>query len=767
MKDKIKNLILDRILWGDYVPLSPSELYFEISEDSFTEEEFWGVLYKMEENYDVALTKKGKVIRADSVGIFKGAFSASPRGDFGFVVTEKGDFFIPPKFTLGALNGDEVIIKKIEMSSKFYGKGNEAEIIKISKRALDSFIGTFRVLVHNGNRSVGTVLPDNDKIKLSVTVAYKHFNGATDGDKVLCKINSFPTNEFSGAKCEVCEVLGRADTKEANYKAVLIENGIVTDFSDDVLAEAEQVSTEKISLDGREDLRKEIIFTIDGEDAKDLDDAISVKKTESGYVLGVHIADVSHYVKGGSRIDNEAINRGTSVYFTDKVVPMLPKALSNGICSLNGGEERYALSCFTTLDNDGNIIYTELKKTVINSKVRGVYSQLNDIIERGENSEFYSKYAHVMADFKIMLELYEVLKRKSQKKGAMELESDESKIILDENGHPVDIVKRERGITERLIEQFMLCANEAVATYLYNAGIPCVYRVHDEPDMEKIMAFSLFAKNLGVNVSPLNTKNKITSKQLSAVLENARETERFSIVSSVLLRSLMKARYSSVPKAHFGLATELYCHFTSPIRRYPDLTVHRIISALLKGEIDEKSLEKYEKLAELSAQLSTENELKAVYAEREIDDLYKCVYMADRIGMEYDGIVCSVTGFGFFVRTENLCEGLVPIEALGQGFYFDKDNLLLQKGKTTFRLGQHVRVKVMESDVNLRRVTFALVAYEEIDAPKIDMSKAKKISVSQRNGDLRKGKKRDYAKKSSKVSGKRTLTKSLRKKKRR
>ena len=764
MNNKIKELILDKLSWDSYIPLSPGDMLYEISpKGEINEEDFWRVLYKMEESYDVGLTKKDKITRPSDVGIFKGIFSASPRGDFGFVVTDKGDFFIPPKLTQGALNGDEVAIKKIEMSSKFYGKGNEAEVIKVTKRSLESYIGTFKVLVHNSNRSIGTVIPDNDKIKLSVTVSFKHFNGASDGDKVVCKINSFPVNGFSGAKGEILEVLGKADSQEANYKAVLVENGIVTEFSDDVLNEADKVASEPLSSDGRADLRNETIFTIDGEDAKDLDDAISVKETEHGYILGVHIADVSHYVREGSKIDTEAINRGTSVYFTDKVVPMLPKALSNGICSLNGGVDRYALSAIITLDKCGNIIYTELKNSIINSKVRGVYSELNDIIENKQNSKFYKKYAHILDDFNIMLELYEVLRSKGERKGAMELESDESKIILDENGHPVEIIKRERGITERLIEQFMLCANEAVANYLYNASIPCVYRVHDEPDTEKISSFALFARNLGVDASPLNAKNKITPMQLSKILENAKKTDHFSIVSSVLLRSLMKARYSSVPKAHFGLATDFYCHFTSPIRRYPDLTVHRIVKALLAGKIDEKSLDRYEKFASLSAELSSENELKATYAEREIDDLYKCVYMADRIGEEYDAIICSVTSFGFFAKTENLCEGLVPIEALGQGFYFDKDNLILQRGKTTFRLGQNVRVKVMESDVRLRRVTFSLIAYEEIDAPKIDMSKAQKTSAPRKRDTVRKGKKRDYAKKSVKKA----LVKSLRKKKRR
>lgn len=735
MNIKIKEAILDILAFDDYAPLTPSQLYMNVClYGDFDEEDFWRTLYTMEQDFEVGITKKGKITRTSDVGIFKGVFSASARGDFGFVVTDKGDFFIPPRLTAGALNGDTVAIKKFEAGSKFYGKGNEAEIIKIISRSLDSFVGTFKILLHNGARSLGTVVPDNEKIRLSVTVSAKHFNGACDGNKVVCKITQFPANELGSCRGQITEVLGKADSCEANYKAVLREHGIVTEFDEDVLDEAREVSNEALSDFGRADFRNEVIFTIDGADAKDLDDAISIKKIDDGYILGVHIADVSHYVRAGSRLDEEAFNRGTSVYFTDKVVPMLPKELSNGICSLNGGVDRYALSCLITLDYKGEIISSELKKSIINSSVRGVYSELNDIIEGGENSEFYSKYAHVMPDFKLMLELYEILKAKSTRKGAMELESEESKVILDEGGHPIDIIKRERGVTERLIEQFMLCANEAVATFLFNAGMPCVYRVHDEPDPEKIRAFALFARNLGVDTSPLNAKNTITSKQLSAVLDNARETPYFSIISGVLLRSLMKASYSSVQKAHFGLATELYCHFTSPIRRYPDLSVHRIISYMLDGKIDEKQIAKFEKFATLSADASSENELRATYAERDIDDLYKTIYMADRVGKELDCVICSVTNFGFFARTENLCEGLVPIEALGQGFFYDKDNQILARGKTAFRLGQAVRVKVADADIRTRRVTFSLIAYEEIKEPSIDYSKARVASTPKEKG---------------------------------
>ncbi|MBQ3018401.1 MAG: RNB domain-containing ribonuclease, partial [Clostridia bacterium] len=421
---------------------------------------------------------------------------------------------------------------------------------------------------------------------------------------------------------------------------------------------------------------------------------------------------------------------------------MLPKSLSNGICSLNGGADRLTLSCFVTLDKSGSIISTEIKKSVINSKIRGVYSELNDILKKGENSDFYPKYRHILDSFYEMMELYKILKLRSEQKGAMELESDEIKILLNEVGHPYEIVKRDRGESEKLIEQFMLTANEAVATFLYNASVPCVYRVHEEPDHEKINAFSLFARNLGVDTSSLRTKNTITPNQLSRVLKSAEEKGVSMIVSSVLLRSLMKAKYSAVQGAHFGLNTEYYCHFTSPIRRYPDLSVHRILKAFLDGKLNEETTEKYERFAALSADMSSENEIKAIHAERDIEQLYKCVYMQDKIDEEYDAVICSVTSFGFFAKTENLCEGLVSVDDLGNGFYFDKDNYTLSRGKTTYRLGAKVRVRVDSVDIALKQINFSLVKEkkqitegdenEPIVKEKISYKKKESVSHNQR-----------------------------------
>ncbi|MBO5286855.1 MAG: ribonuclease R [Clostridia bacterium] len=707
----LKNAILDLLASSAYIPMSPTEMYEYLSKDlpDLAEEDFWRALfYLRDEEFSVAFTKKNKLVLSSALGYYKGIFSASPKGNFGFVITDDGEYFIPPTLTFCAISGDTVVCKKFERSSKYYSKGNEAEVVAVIERGVREIIGTiasFNTLKGNNER----LLPDNTRIKYPIKIEKKHLNGAAAGQKVLCEIIYYPKSESDLIKCKVKEILGKSDSKEANYKAVLYENGITTVFPDKVLEEAEIVSKEEITTRGRLDLRDKTIFTIDSSEAKDLDDAISIETTDTGYILGVHIADVSHYVKQDSPLDKEALKRGTSVYFTDKVVPMLPKELSNGICSLNEGEDRYTLSALIHLDKDGNILFCELKKSVINSKIKGIYAELNDILERGEESEFYGKYAHVIEDFKKMYQLYGILKAKSESKGAMELESEETEILLDDDGHPIEIVKRERGETERLIEQFMLCANEAVATYLYNSGLPCVFRVHDEPDMEKINAFSLFARNLGIDVSPLRTKHTIKPSQLSRVLEDAREKGHLAIVSSVLLRSLMKAKYSSLQKPHFGLSTELYCHFTSPIRRYPDLTVHRIINALLNGEINEKTVELYERLANTSALMSSENEVKAIHAERDIDDLYKCIYMNDRIGQTYDAVISSVTAFGFFAKTENLCEGLVPIESLGNGFHFDKDNFTLSRGKTAYRLGQSVKIQVYDVDISARAITFSLI----------------------------------------------------------
>ncbi len=741
MKRDLRKKIEDTLKSDVYVPMYPTDLYEYISGgDESLLRPFIKELSHMEEIGEISVNKKGKIVycaksKSSCSILLSGTFHSSSRGAFGFVTTDAGEFFIPPRFTLGAFDGDSVDIKRFTPSSKFYGKGNEAEIVSITKRRRESFIGKFSGFWSKG-KLYGEVRSDDDKLALVGYVVGSDVTSVSDGDKVVCKIIKYPVFESDSLCVRITESLGASNSKEANYKAVLREHMIPTRFDDNVLDEAEKASRQEISTLSRLDLRKMTIFTIDSESAKDLDDAISIEFIDDGYVLGVHIADVSHYVREKTLLDKEAMARGTSVYFTDKVVPMLPPALSNGACSLNAGVDRYALSAFITLDKNGKIIGCKIENSVINSKMRGVYSELNDIIEHQENSRFFEKYRHIIPDFEKMLELYALLRDNSLSDGAMELESDEAEIVLDENGKPVDIIKRERGESERLIEQFMLCANKAIARFCFDRGIPCVYRVHEAPDDEKIRAFSLFASNIGIDTSSLR-KKEISPLDLSAVLEDAKFKGKGDTVSSVLLRSLMKAKYSAVAKIHFGLATDRYCHFTSPIRRYPDLSVHRILKAYLNG-FSEGDSKKFARFADRSAKESSENELRALYAERGIDDLYKAIYMSDRIGKEYDATISSVASFGIFAKTDKLCEGLIPISTLNGSFYFDESNFTLSSGKKVFRLGDKIRIRVIEADIVSRKVTFSLVGDDDeehipFNTPKIKAKRAHKDTKPTKN----------------------------------
>lgn len=755
--------IFDIIKSDFYIPMTTNELFELVCKDKeHMVKDFFKTLCEMEECFEIFVSKKGKVSLPPEGMYVRGIFHAPSHGKFGFVVNDEGESFIPPALVCGAMDGDTVVAKRIDKGSHFYGKGNEAEIVAIVERAIVEFTGTFEGFSSKG-KLYGSVYPDNPRLDFVATVLGSAISAET-GDKVACKITKYPLFEGDKIGVKVTEAFGKSESKEANYKAILREHKIPERFENTVLDEAERVSNEPICVGNRLDLRDKTIFTIDSESAKDLDDAISIERTDDGYILGVHIADVSHYVREKSEIDKEAMARGTSVYFTDKVVPMLPPSLSNGACSLNGGVDRYALSAIIRLDKAGNIKDTTLAKSIINSKMRGVYSELNDIIENGENSEFYTKYRHIVADFNIMRELYLILKRRSDEAGAMELEGDEVEILLDSEGYPCELTLRERGESERLIEQFMLCANRAVAEFLAKHSLPCIYRVHESPDPEKIRSFAIFAGNLGIDVSPIADAESITPLSLSLVLEDARKKGKAEVASGVLLRSLMKAKYMHEPKGHFGLATKLYCHFTSPIRRYPDLGVHRIISSYLNNEMNKSELSRLTKYAERSAKESSDNELRALFAEREIEELYKTVYMSDFVGEVLEGTISSVTSFGFFVKCDNLCEGLVPIVTLGP-LYFDEGSITLSSPRRIFALGMRVKVKVLEANVITRRVTLELVECEEADrgerlppvvfnTPKIT---DKRTSGRGRGGSRSRGKARDgrHGKGHSRRKGKR------------
>lgn len=684
-------------------------------------------------------TKRGKIMPYRT-GTTSGVFHGTSKG-FGFVTPDvkkpeynNEDFFIPFKNTLYALDGDRVLVRIIDQSnrgrkehfdkSKFKrdkngkmipvpekNQGICAEIVQITERAISSrtVIGVYCVMSekrHKKTRLTAWVQPDAGRLPYSILVNADKAEelGVSPGDKVEVKVTKFPSDN-SDLWGEIIRTFGDSGSRKANYEAILAENGIEQAFPDKVLEESEQSSSRKITPEGRLNLTDKIIFTIDGADAKDLDDAISLDVTPDGYRLGVHIADVSEYVTEGSLTDAEAIKRGTSVYFADKVVPMLPKCLSNGSCSLGGGFLRYALSAFITLSSDGEILKTELYESIIRSKVRGVYDEINDIFTNGASSKFAEKYKEVIPTLSDMLGLYKILKKKSERRGAVALDTQEAYIEVSESGNPIAIRLRERGDAERMIEQFMLAANEGVATRLTEKDLPCVYRVHEEPTQDKLEAFSAFLSGVGIDTRPLRV-GSVTPAVFSDILKAARKKGIEGIVSGVMLRAMMKAKYVSEPAPHFGLATKLYCHFTSPIRRYPDLSVHRIVKSYMHGMNDSRKAE-LSAFAAKSAFMSVENELRTLNAERSIEDLYKAVYMADHVGEEFDGIISSVTSFGLFVALPNTVEGLIPTELMAGKCSFNEKHYELTCAGKTYKLGQPIHVSVVSVDISSRRITMA------------------------------------------------------------
>ena len=554
--------------------------------------------------------------------------------------------------------------------------------------------------LREGGRSVYRIIPTSRRYDFELCPIGEI--GAGEGELVEAVITRLPDRR-GVASCRITHVFGAADSKRANYEQILTSCGIDTEFSEAVLSEAERAASQRLSADGREDLRDTLILTIDGADAKDLDDAVSLSRIEEGWELSVHIADVSHYVRGGGEVDREAMRRGTSVYFTDKVVPMLPRSLSNGACSLGAGEDKYAMTAHVTLDKSGRLKGARITKSIIRSAVRGVYSEVNDVFALGERSEFYDKYSRVYEMLSDMHELYKIRERIALERGYVELESAEAQIILDADGEPVDIIRRERGDAERLIEQFMLLANEAVALYMSTRRLPCVYRIHEAPDEEKLESFIRTCHNWGIDTSAL-VSGDVSALAYSHILDRARERDVALVISDCMLRSFMKARYSEVRSSHFGLALDYYAHFTSPIRRYPDLAVHRILSVYL--ERGEDIAARYASFARDAAIRSSENELRALTAERAIEDLYKTLYMKKHEGEEYTARILSVQSFGFFCVLDNTCEGLVPVASL-DGFYtYNEDMGTLASRHNVFRAGDVVRIRVRFADVQRHKTEF-------------------------------------------------------------
>lgn len=639
---------------------------------------------------------------------YGGVFSAAKDG-YGFILAD-GDFdadlFVPAKFVRDAVSGDTVRFTVSEHNGR-----EEAHISSVVSRGTKTFAGVYKYIKRReGNRLTvkHIVIADDRKLCFDTLISPAHLCGAVDGDKVLCEIRSYPdTTNSTPARGVIVKVYGNSEKLYPNVYAKLDESGVRTEFPEAAVEHAESSASRRVQSRGRLDLREERIFTIDGADSKDFDDAISVKRNGGGFVLGVHIADVSEYVPQGSPADEEALLRGTSVYFADRVIPMLPQSLSNGACSLNPKVNRYALSAVMDIDARGEIKDCRIYESVIRSKVRGVYSEVNDVLENGENSRFYKKYAPVFDNggLEDITALYEVLKGKSDRRRTLELDSPEFYFETGGDGEVTEAGIRERGVSERMIEQFMLAANEAVASLLYERGLPCLYRVHGLPDAEKLLSLKAFASSLGIDASALD-KTGATLSDIRKFTDAAKAAGKGEIISFLLLRCMMKAKYDTVRSGHFGLGADCYCHFTSPIRRYPDLFVHRVIKTLLihrDGDKD-RMLRAY---AEKAAFASNECEDRATKLERAMDDLYMCSYTKSRIGEIYDAVITGVTSYGFFARVPYGAEGFVRISAVNAEFI--PTLCTIKTPSKVYRPGDTVKIRIADVSIGACRMDFDLV----------------------------------------------------------
>ena len=660
-------------------------------------------LEALTEQGSLLLTRKGKYATPQMQGLIPGTFWSSGRG-FGFVSPDGGgeDLFIPPKETMDAWHTDRVLVTRRPGRE---GKGPEGAVQQILSRGAQSLTG--RLVRESGQVAF---VPDNKRMPDDIRVARHDAGQAKPGDRVAVRILSYGTRK-EAPRGEVTVIFGRAGTREAACAAVLHSYGVRTEFAPEAIRQAQGIpqSIQDKAAQGRRDLRDKIVFTIDGADAKDLDDAVSLEKDEQGrLVLGVHIADVSHYVTEGSPLDKEALARGTSVYYADKVIPMLPEALSNGICSLNGKQERLTLSAFMTLDKKGKVLEAEFAQSVICSVHRMTYADCNTLLA-GTDAALAQKYADILPMLKDMAALAEILYRARIERGGLDIETVESYIKCDEQGRPVDVLPRKRGVSEKLIEEFMLRANESVARYFSDREKPAVYRVHEKPDPDKIAAFAasagLFGYQLGYH------DDGVHSADLQKVLEAAQGKPEQRILSDLLLRSMMKARYSESNLGHFGLAAPYYCHFTSPIRRYPDLVVHRVLTACLQDKMSGQRQEQAQKFAAQAAKSSSDREVAADNTERDIEKLYKAEYMQGHIGQEYAATVSGVQPFGLFVQLENTVEGLIPIDTMeGDYFAYDEKNMALTgvNSGRKFRIGVALRVLCVSADPSTGEVDFIL-----------------------------------------------------------
>ena len=707
MTEKIREQLLGLINDPHYNPLKREELALIFNIHPSEMPMFYNFLDELEEDGYIIKTKKGRVMSPNKMGLFVGKFVAHRKG-YGFVESDEEftqDLFIPKDDINGALHNDRVMAEIVTTATE--EKRAEGKVIKIIKREVTRVVGLFQE-----NKSFGFVVPDDKKFNQDIFIPKRGFNGAKNDDKVVCEITLWP-QENRKPEGKIIEVLGKKGERGVEIDSIIRAHGLPEEFPKKVIDEANYVSSQDLEdeIARRLDLRHLDIFTIDGEDAKDLDDAISIEVLPNGnYKLGVHIADVTHYVREKSKLDKEALKRATSVYLVDKVIPMLPKQLSNGVCSLNPFEDKLTLSCIMEIDENGKVVNSEIAETVINSKARMTYTEVSDILEK-DDEKLKQTFAKQVEDFKNAEKLARILMKRRERRGAIDFDFPEAKIILNREGKVVDIKCYERRISNKMIEEFMLVANETVAEHFYWLQLPFVYRIHETPSAEKMEDLNKFIATFGYHIK--GDLEDVHPKEIQSLVEKIKGTKEEESISTIALRSMKQAKYSPQCIGHFGLAAKYYCHFTSPIRRYPDLQIHRIIKEQLNNKLNNKRQEQLSHIVEYASTQSSERERAAELAERDVHDFYKACYMADKVGQEFDGVVSSVTSFGMFVELENTVEGLIRLANMRDDYYIynqETYTIMGERSHKTFKIGDTVRIKVDNVNVDFREIDFVLIS---------------------------------------------------------
>lgn len=660
-------------------------------------------LRKLTDEVVVYHSNKDKYMMLEKSHLRKGVMRTNKKG-FGFVEVDNmdDDIYVAQENMNGAIHDDIVLV---EITSKMNLDRLEGRILKVVKRQVQRYIGEITF----DEKGKGHIKLDDNKIKLNIEIPKENSLNAVDGHKVVVELVKKMNNNLR-YEGKVVEIIGHKNDPGVDILSIIYKYNINTVFPDDVKEEVANINMEVLPNEyhGRRDLRDQMIFTIDGDDTKDIDDAISIEKFANGhYKLGVHIADVSYYVKEGSPLDNEAMERGTSVYLVDRVIPMLPHELSNGICSLNPNVDRLAISCVMEFDSTGKQLDYEIFPSVIKSRIQMTYKKVNSILEKNVVPEGYEPYAETLRQ---MSELATILRKAKVKRGYINFDIDEAKILVDENCKPTEITVRERGVGENLIEDFMIAANECVATHIYFMNLPFIYRVHEVPKEEKIRSFLGFVSNLGYSVPGDIKDTKPTTMQ--KILKSLEDKPEYKILSSLLLRCMQKAVYKPVNLGHYGLASSCYTHFTSPIRRYPDTTIHRLLRTyLFDNKIDNSTIHKWEEKLVYIADHSSDRERASVDCEREVEDMKMAEYMESHIGEEFDGMISSVTSFGMFVELDNLIEGLVPLRDMPDFFVYDEEKMTLtgEKSHVKYTIGERVRVKVVRASKEDKTIDFEVV----------------------------------------------------------